>query len=306
LTSHFSRVLFQENDVSVVEYSLPASELADGTLEDTVADDSHLATFRKLIFSTSPTVTQSLVRIENEKVSLNHLLLVIHRFMASASLAIISQRRCRTTNILVLGAGGCVVPSHILATNLVLRLKNENTQFSVKIDAVEPSSAVLRVAQEYFGAKFVPSDDVHGLTLHNVDGGTFLSSAVTESKYDVVIVDAAEDEIVRNTNSVLISTKVPPQSIISAFPVLLRSISKDNGILVINVFGEENRARDILTQMKEEVNAALGDRHYDEPVLIRVGVEGNFALLIRRRGAIQNSESLGSFVKRVSEVSEYE
>lgn len=294
--------------MSVVEYSLPVSELAEGTLEDALADESCLATFRKLFFESSPSVTQSIVRVVDGKVVHNHLFLTVHRFMASASLAVIANRRDQMTTMLVIGAGGCTIPSHILSSDLVTKARLKHPEFSVKVDAVEPNRDVILVASRYFGATFVSDEIFHGITSHEVDGERFVSTILKKEKYSLILVDAAEDEITEDSEQSLLSTKAPPESMLSTFGLMLMGLSYE-GLLILNVLGSESRARSIMDNIKVTIRVLeTGKGLFDDPLLLRIGTDGNFALLVRRRSSQSHnsSESLEDFVKRITYISDYE
>lgn len=314
LKMHFSNIIFEENGVTVVEYGLPASELGDGTLEDSIAGDNVQATFRKLYFNSHPFVIQTLVRLqdtldeakeENDKrvsettqfqqikkltqsQSVNHsyLYMAIHQFMASISLAVIQSRE--GGNLLLLGAGGCSLPCHILSSSMVKRLASTE---QVKIDAIEPNETVLKIADLYFDAA-----KYSGLLKHQTTGEAFLeSSKAGLDKYSLILVDAAEE-----VNGQMLA---PPSNLLKEIPTML-DLLEDAGMLIINIFGEQQNATSVFETVTQTLGESGSSSKFDDPLLLRIGTDGNYALVIRRHDK-KNVESLVDFVKRISQVSEY-
>lgn len=291
LKMHFSNIIFEENGVTVVEYGLPASELGDGTLEDSIAGDNVQATFRKLYFNSHPFVIQTLVRLDNDG-SVNHsyLYMAIHQFMASISLAVIQSREGDSgeTRILLLGAGGCSLPCHILSSSMVKRLAST---VSVKIDAIEPNETVLKIADLYFDAA-----EYSGLLKHQTTGEAFLESSKPGlAKYSLILVDAAEE-----VNGKMLA---PPSNLLKEIPTML-DLLEDAGMLIINIFGEQQNATSVFETVNQTLRESGSSSKFDAPLLLRIGTDGNYALIIRRHQK-KNVESLVDFVKRISQVSDY-
>jgi Fe-S-cluster containining protein len=89
----------------------------------------------------------------------------------------------------VLGAGGCALPMHILQD------KSVDPAFRITIDAVEPLDQVLYCAEMYFGAVWGNSgneDTVRVLRPHNNNAFDYFRES-SFSNYDIVVLDAFED-----------------------------------------------------------------------------------------------------------------
>lgn len=240
-----------------------------------------LRTFRRLEFLSLPNVTQSEVRMRRTEdprtgrlsLEVDHstLSLPVHKVIADLflnhilKLHVYSQRFERLVGgdvssrqsvdkalrVALLGAGGCVLPSHI--QHILKHKVNGNISVLspplVRIDAVEPDGEVLRAARDLFDAHFDER-----LEAHQTDGVSFLlehnqrvreggsSSTFSLRPYDVVVIDAFEP-----TNSASSSSgpqsRAPPKSLLDGADVVREALlsaspTQQSGVLIVNVFGD--------------------------------------------------------------------
>ena len=317
-STHSSTVLFEDENVRVVESSMPEPTM---TLEayikehgDDIYDDDNVivpteqARYRRLEFVNSPGISQSVVRMQpgdSLDVEYADLQMAVHRFMASFILNVIFHRHnnlkqegCEDIRVLIVGAGGCALPMHVLKSSSVSKIKQ-----GLLIEVVEPNERILDLAARYFGAEFKESDnnsntnndndndndnkyvEKSGLISHRTTGESFLKLPDMGSKYDIIVVDAANDQM----EDGLMVHRAPAASLLEEPSLLISRLSDQDGILVMNVMGSKKWAQDVNSKMKE----VCDKEHFEGPVLLRIGGGENHALVVRRRGDATNTQTRG-------------
>jgi uncharacterized protein len=234
-STHFSELIYEDDQCRIVDVTLPdlAPDRKNTSLsieadhrrvkvneeqaEDDEDDDGgppRLATFRRLEFLNSPEMAQTEVQLCTHgggKTGVDHSVLTfpVHRALAGLMKDYLSKS-ANHTSVLLLGAGGCALPMHILtSSSLATPL--------IEIDAIEPLGKLYKLAEKYFGAKFnadIGSDTrARRLRPFVTDALEFLQSISSELQassypYHMVVVDAFESA--SNIN------QAPPQSFLTA------------------------------------------------------------------------------------------
>jgi len=239
-------------------------------------------TYRRLEFMDSPLFTQTEVRmLPNDGVDHSRLSMAIHRFMASTVLHTFNNFSAPPSSsppsstpasfrVLLLGGGACSLPMHILTSSLV-ETRRSQKEAEMSIDVVEINQKILEMSPKFFGASFVTDEIMtsnnnthntqHGLYPYAMSAETFLRDRkATGDYYSVVVVDAAEHEreIESESNSPSSSSsssfrsvQAPPSSFLHVPALLLSSVSPSGGLLVMNVLGGREWAKEVHARLIE-------------------------------------------------------
>ena len=170
--AHHSNILYEDKIIRVVDATITipgpdSSNSGTGPLEESSEDGDVLpnteqATFRRLEFMNSLGLTQSEVRLRTigshticdySELALS----AIYKLMAAIAKDALQQghsnHALQVRRVAVIGAGGCVLPMHLL-TEMSKTLKLSASSQYFEIDVVEPSAVVLDIARTFFAAKF--------------------------------------------------------------------------------------------------------------------------------------------------------
>ena len=320
---HHSRILYEDKGLRIVDTTLPESVInndSDVKFNSTGESDNSVpleqATYRRLEFIDAPSFSQSEVKLKsNGEIDHSLLSMSVHRFMASAVLNTFSSFSLKTKcqllsssslskqtpfRVLLLGAGCCTLPMHLMNSSLVKESK-ETIDQSFQILAVETKAEILDLARCYFGAEFVSHDIPssvenlasvqetrdHGVIPIAISGEDFISATNKHVGYDVVIVDAAESKNLYPTSSNKKTLFAPPPSLVADIPALFNNVGKcskkfeeeSGGLLVMNILGGQHWVNEVHERCKSIVSS---DPRFDGPVMLRIGA--NHVLVIRRRG----------------------
>lgn len=272
-------------------------------------------THRRLEFISLPSVTQSEVKLQPVEDSesgttryvVDHstLSLPVHKVIAEVFLKhmmplfLFSLDKKSKKNdalspirMLMIGAGGCVLPSHI--QHQLTQQSDQPLQRKVTIDAVEPDGDIIKAAEDYFGAVF----DSERLRPLVVDGASYLvnhNKSSDAGSYDVIVIDAFEPLNKENSStdatgnvSATARSRAPPVSLIDhsddvITALLNKSVSASaaapllHGLVVINVFGDKQW----LLKTMSKFNISNG---FCKPIVIVIGnsevvSENNYVLI---------------------------
>ena len=194
-SSHHSRILYESEFMRVVDSTVPAED-GEGEGETAISRAT-----RRLEFIDSPHISQTEMVLrqvpqrdlgDNNCVDHTQLVMPVHRAMGVlALLAAKSIKEKRCPRLWVLGAGGGALPAF-----LVSRAPD------CRVDAVEPSREVLRIASEHFGLKVAGERgkglSKSGIFTHATTGEEFVCAGPTTPigsvvpEPDVVIVDTCD------------------------------------------------------------------------------------------------------------------
>lgn len=146
-------------------------------------------------------------------------------------------------DILVIGLGGGTLPA---ALGKLLP--------GAHIDAVEVDKAVISVADKFFDVR--PTER---LAIHEADGRTFVKRAIGKQSYDLVMLDAFDDEY------------IPEHMLTREFLNEVRQVMKPNGVLAANTFSNsalyDNESTTYQTVFGEFYNLRTNNR----VILLRLG-----------------------------------
>jgi len=139
--TYSSRILHESPLARVVDTTLPSAAAAS---DDNGGGDGPASTVRRLEFCGSPHVSQTEMRLDEDgRPDHAHLVFSVHRAMGVAALLAVKSLDAPSARVWVLGAGGGALPAF-------LRLHAPDC----RVDAVEPSAEVLRLAADFFALDF--------------------------------------------------------------------------------------------------------------------------------------------------------
>ena len=264
-SSHHSKILYESELMRVVDSTVPAEE---GEGEGGGVTAISRAT-RRLEFVDSPHVSQTEMLLlvgpsDDSCVDHTQLVMPVHRAMGVLALlaakSIEEEKRC--PRVWVLGAGGGALPSF-----LVSRAPD------CRVDAVEPSLEVLKLAVDYFDLKVAGEGGLSesGIFTHAISGEAFVCAGSSPVGSvvpgpDVVIVDTCN----AGTAPVLSMVQVYFLRALHARVAVSRdsssSSSSSPAIVIINVLAPSQQQQHLSTLIS---NAALAG-FTPQPIVLTV------------------------------------
>lgn len=298
--------------ITVIVYESAALRVVDVTLntKDGVEDDSSgdnttdsssaVQIARRLEFIDSPRLNQTEVLYHStmnekgekqQKFNFLDLQMPLHRLMSCLGSYVVDlATSSKTSNILVIGGGGCALPMHWF--------QKHGKHADTLIDVVEMSQEVVDVAVEYFGvAVSDPDSSTNGVRIHTIDGLSFLLQqhkaqlTIEKVPYQVVYLDAAEgcgeDDMSDVRGSSLAGgdegaagdeLRCPPISLLSqnsvrAMHYLCTSEGVSGGAVIVNVRGSSSWKEHVV--MAFTGYYATEDTEQCFPVAIRCLIQHN-------------------------------
>lgn len=270
-SSHHSKILYESELMRVVDSTVPAEE---GEGEGGGVTAISRAT-RRLEFVDSPHVSQTEMLLlvgpsDDSCVDHTQLVMPVHRAMGVLALLAAKsiEEEKRNPRVWVLGAGGGALPSF-----LVSRAPD------CRVDAVEPSHEVLKLAVQYFGLKVAGGGGLSecGIFIHAISGEAFVCAESTTPigsvvpGPDVVIVDTCD----AGTAPVLSMGQVLFLRALHARVAVSRdSSSSSPAIVIINVLAPSQQQQHLSALIS---NAALAG-FTPQPIVLTV--DSNFVVVL--------------------------
>jgi Fe-S-cluster containining protein len=232
--THNSNILFENSNIRVVDTTTPLASDAAGDAEigdaadvaDEESAETKLVTVRRLEFKDSLNITQSTTQLIDDNSGFrvadhSKIVMPVHavmsamleRQMLDIQRSLRAQPRPANTESFVrrsqtslcgsvIGAGGCLLPMHLLHSWTRINSVNKLT-VRCSIDAVDCNESILVAAKDFFGAKFEPplsssqnlerSDNMLGALKPVLSTGEeYLSSLPINERFHFMILDTFE------------------------------------------------------------------------------------------------------------------
>lgn len=228
--------------------------------------DTKLISFRRMEFASQPNVTQSEVKLalstegDSAAAQIDHSVvsLPVHKVLAEVFLRHILKLFLYTNKpdmrVAMIGAGGCVLPSHLLQATAQVAEQSPLPHPKLRIDAVEPDADVLMAAERFFGAKF----DSESLVRRQTDGISFLSAANQQgATFDLVVLDAFEPWTTPSNSDSSNSSgsersRAPPASLVDGYEAVKEALTavryttsaQPSALLANHLFSNSNGSND--------------------------------------------------------------
>eukprot|EP01034_Spumella_vulgaris_P029966 gene29966-37106_t len=251
---HFSKIRYETKNILVVDSTTPAPPSSSSANVFEANDDDEEVQSEVRLQSVedlrtgeiSYKVDHSVLSLPVHKVIadifLNHILKLhvysqrFERLLQKSS--VMTPYKAKDIHVALLGAGGCVLPSHILH---ILGRKASTSALplpKVRFDAVEPDAEVLKVATSHFDAHFNES-----LVVHETDGLSFVSAHNQRVKDVAASGVVSKSSPSRHYDSSGPQSHAPPESLVEGHEAVREALlaalpSQQNGLLLINVFGD--------------------------------------------------------------------